>query len=626
MRFKNQFRIGITLWLGLSLAIFGVFSIALAAGPGDDPENGKIIGTASKAIDCLSVGPEASAPADATINLGWDGQLAQAKLVLQVAGTSTTQDVLVNGQVVAAVPAQSTEAGCGRGESMVINIDPSLLRPGQNLVALTNNNDPADTWSASAIRFELYGDFAANRTAANSQATEETTAADIVMFTNDYDGSSQTAAVQVPTGYSSGTPTPLIIALHGRTGTKMDGITLYGAATEARGWLLASPELHGSWPIPDACYEDPIDPNECPFEDKKLLTEPGAYAYASLESQYDTIGILKYMLSHYNVDPNRIYLAGSSMGAQLDTIVAAKYPHIFAAVFDNKGPSNMTEWYNYAGTTSFYKKTMRKECHVNGVPQTPAQNPFCYQRRSSVNFTTNYVHMPISITHSVDDVLVPDTHSIWLRDGINSHNPDRLAVIYFDTVVGASCPGESGHCYEPNANAVLNFLQQFTVNKKPLSVFATTDESKPYYWLNVQQASNSSPHFSYVQATLNPSNKTVTAILSDAVAPLTVGFNLGSGSINQILPQPGLGLPNGLYLVTEQEGSTIRSETINYVSTQGYLTRTMTSSGLMTITISPVSISLNTYLPIILANQSTTNIITATVQDALGNPVPDKKK
>jgi len=375
-----------------------------------------------------------------------------------------------------------------------------------------------------------------------------------------------------------------------------EGENTIGEAIGNKGWLLATPQLHGSWTG---------DPQPDP---------PGKYAYASLESQYDIIGTMNYMLDHYNVITDRIYLVGYSMGGQIATVTAAKFPHVFAAIFDNKGPTNMAQWYG----EQWEQDWMKRECHIGGVPQDPTHNPFCYQRRSGVSFASNYVHMPISITHSVSDTLVPIHHSRDLRDAINSYGPDRLASVYEDIVVGPTCP-PSYHCYEPDPMAVLNFLEQFTLNNNPAHINITTDESKSYHWLNIAQTNGD--HWSQVQVAYYPITATVTALISDT-APLTLAFNLGSTAltyerISDELKQPGMGLPATTYLVKGGGNNYLH----NYES--GYLTTTLAITGEFGLTISAVTADLSAYPDMVSGWQTATSTITAVVSDYLNDPVPD---
>jgi hypothetical protein len=269
----------------------------------------------------------------------------------------------------------------------------------------------------------------------------------------------------------------------------------------------------------------------------------------------------------------------------------------------------MVQW--YYENTNYQQQFMRQECHIGEVEQDPTQNPFCYQRRSGINYASNYVHIPISIAHSISDTLVPIHHSRDLRDAINAYSPDRQAAIYEDTVVGPTC-GEPYHCYYPDRMDVLSFLEQFALYDEPTHIKVMTDESKPTYWLNVSQTGGD--HWSYVEAGYDLSGATTTALISDT-RPLTVAFNLGTAPITGIagLASPGMGLPATTYLLRGGGNNALR----NYTS--GYLTATLSTTGQFTVTISALTVSVS-------AEQGTAPngwTVTAVSRDHLYNPVPD---
>lgn len=614
---------GLVLGVGLLVLIPNLAGAVSAAEAQDGAgsESGPVIGLASNALECLAVGDDVSAQASGTVRLAWQGRVEQARLILGVSGTEAAHTIKVNGRAVAQAPVHPGGQPCSDDESFYLDIPPEVLVPGDNLIEITDDARSGDSWTAANVRLEVLGDvtvWSSGGTGGDGRVGAADAAAvmytSVFTFINSCDESVQEAVAQIPDGYDPGAPPPLLIAVHARSGDKYDGLDWFDGEANYRGWLLASPELHGSWPVPDGCYDDP--PHDCDdYDDQVLVDEPGAYAYASLESQYDVVGTVSYMVQYYNVDPSRIYLAGYSMGGQADVIIAAKFPHIFAAVFDNKGPTDMLEWYDeqvaYYGTPNHANvRAMRKECHIEGDPRTPVENPFCYQRRSGINFAGNYIHIPISVTHSISDALVPIHHSRDLRDAINSYSPDRTASLYEDDTV--TCAPHY-HCYEPNPETVLDFLESFTLNNNPTHINIATDESKSYYWLNLAQTGGD--HWSQVEATYYPISATVVAIISDT-QPLTVAFNLGSTPVTDLVEQPGMGLPATTYLVKGGGNSYL----YNYAS--GYLTITPSTTGRFPLSISAVEAGLSANPSMVRGSQTTTLVITAVFKDHLDNPVP----
>ena len=127
--------------------------------------------------------------------------------------------------------------------------------------------------------------------------------------------------VYVPTKYKAGTPTPLVVALHGLGANEDSFFDSYQRVTptlaEQHGFLLAAPlgfRVDG-------------------FYGSRVMT--GADAAAARRSEYseqDVLEVLKRMRADYTVDADRIYLIGHSMGAIGTWALGAKYPDLWAAL------------------------------------------------------------------------------------------------------------------------------------------------------------------------------------------------------------------------------------------------------------------------------------------------------
>lgn len=586
--------LSIGLALGMVAGLHGWVQHASAATPepisgSDRYSAGDVAGVASDAIACLQIGSESSGPTVGVVRLNWEGQAERARLVIRVAGAEAAHSLKINGRRVAHIPVYAEGSTCDDGRYVYVDIPVDAVVQGDNAIELTNDSMPEDSWTASHIRLEVRG--ALNTQSPDRPGALATTQAvsEIITFVNSYDGSMQEAIVQRPAGYSnSGSPRPLLVALHGRTGVMEQPLNDFGVTAEARGWLLASPQMHGRWPPPGyncspSCQWYDIPPSP-----------PGSFAYASLESQYDVIGTVKYMVQNYNVKLDQIYLVGYSMGGQIATVVAAKYPHLFAAMHDGKGPTDFAQWHGETSDFQF-QLTMERECYTGSLssptPQPPNSNSFCYQRRSGLNFASNLIHVPISITHHISDTTVPISHSTRLRDAINSFGPDQPASVQVDTQ-STGC-GPNFHSCNPNPNDVLNFLALYTVNSLPQRILAITDESKSYYWLNLQQTGPQ--HWSDVRATYYPATTTVVATISDT-QPMTLGVNLGMTPIVDVsgVSQPGLGLSATQYRITVGNSAPY---TQSYSS--GYLNVNVPAGQPVVVTISP---GYAVYLPVVVKN------------------------
>ncbi len=572
------------------------------------PTRDEITTVTSPPVSCLTV--DGSGSTETQVELAWRGTAMRARLSLNVAENEAPHEVYVNGQPVGPLPVAMEGYGC-RGEAFYLDVPVDALVSGTNSVTFTSDGQPGDQWIASGVRLAVTGQVAPaddGVRAAASMATVET-----INFTNSYDGTLQQARVQVPDAYD-GSPTPVVIMLHGRGGS-MEAFEDFGYHTvvNERGWFFASPELHGRWP-------DPPEPPDL----------KGKFHHASLESQADVLGTLQYLLDNYNIDTSRIYLYGSSLGGQLALLTAAKYPDIFAAVFANKPPTDWPLWYRQSqsprgqGNQSSQLTRMREECYevISGAntPRSPDENFFCYIRRSPLPYASNLLHTPVQLAHSQDDLLVPIVHSTWMQDAINALSPDREVELDDETPTNAGCPPSGAqpqnfHCYEPEAVDILDFLGDFTLNQTPDAIDIVTDQDNAYYWLNVDRSDGE--YLSEIDVALDQESDSVTVEISDTET-LMLGFNLGTGAIDDVVSQPGMGLPAATYLVREQNQP---DELVDY--TAGYLNVTPASTGQYSLTLSALDLTISANPADKPVGQPLQSTITIAAMDGLGNPVPN---
>ena len=126
----------------------------------------------------------------------------------------------------------------------------------------------------------------------------------------------------VPRSYSAKSPMPLIVALHGLGQTEDSFFDAYGQSlpklAEARGYIVLAPlgfRVDGGygWGV----ATPPVDPT--------------AKRSAAL-SELDVMESLAQVRAMYNIDANRIYLMGHSLGAIGTWKMAAKFPTVWAAL------------------------------------------------------------------------------------------------------------------------------------------------------------------------------------------------------------------------------------------------------------------------------------------------------
>ncbi len=607
---RKQFWLATGLGLLMVLALWNLVSAAGPPGDGPGPKDGRQVALVSTAAECLVV--EAGKPnhVSTTLQLVWKGQIDKAFLVLSVAGSEGEHSIYINGQRVANVPVQPEGEPCQATIPARIPVPASALVRGQNRITITNDADVHDGWTAAQVYLEIHGvlsgpPVAALEATAPISSRQEIGAMEVisgaVLLTSTYELAqgrviSQVVWYQVPMSYTGGVSVPLIIALHGM-GDTGEWIRDY-LAEEAnnRGWLLAAPDMHGRYYI-----------------------NHGKYALGWVGAQHDIIDTIEYMMSEYQVDPSRIYVAGGSMGGQTTAMMTAKYPDVFVAAVPWKPFTDLAQWYyEREALGDPYGGNARIRNETGGTPSTV---PFEYQRRSPIEMPQNSRLVPIKMWHDVDDQLVPIHHSRDWRDAINGWNPPTPVTLIEVPSWANDCPpdseGDLEHCYDPPPSDIFDFLTGFTRDTEPpVSLSLRTDESKPYYWLNVAQTGGD--HWSEIGAMYSLTDQTVSATISDT-HPLTLAFNLGSTSIRGPggVDRPGMGLPATTYLVDGGGNNYL----YNYVS--GYLTTTLTTTGQFSLTISAIRVEASASPSMVLAGQDVTSTIQVSVQDQQAHPAPN---
>ncbi|MEM7030894.1 MAG: prolyl oligopeptidase family serine peptidase [Chloroflexota bacterium] len=588
-------------------------------------------------------------PTTTSLNLTWEGDITRAVLRFAVAGTEGEHSIHLNGQPIAKTPIHAVDYDCEeymRWDKRIfteqVELPASLIRQGQNTLTLIGDGNASDDWTLLNAYIKIDGMIAPPPPDEVTRLTEPTvmtvqprvagamvySSGDITVTSSYGDGGTNWIRWHAPTG---GTPVPLVIAVHGMGGDPTvieNGNWALKSAVETKGWALAAPNMHGR-----------NTPND------------GADSVAYIGAQYDVIDTIEYMQDNFAIDSTRIYIVGESMGGLTTNVMLAKYPDIFAGALQWMGISDVTNWhaelkfhedeghgvpFNGMPDVGFWNLRQRTEDEIGGPPTNPSLK-FDYERRSALQMYPNMQRVPLRIYHDVKDLAVPVTHTYNLSNAVNSLTPGIIEVIAVDD----NCYKSNGdlispvdenhspywHCYKPRPQAglhitptaIMDYLEPFsrdTTPPMPLTIW--TDESKSYFWLNLEQSGGD--HWTHIDVSYDNDSQSIMALISDTNA-LTVGMNVGSLAITGTveLTQAGIGLPSVPYLMKEQGQPGI---IYDYVS--GYLTATLSSTGLYSMTIAPIEVTVTgTPYPRIVGSSTTTSTVTAIVQDTLGNAVPE---
>jgi poly(3-hydroxybutyrate) depolymerase len=129
----------------------------------------------------------------------------------------------------------------------------------------------------------------------------------------------------VPTAYDAARPTPLVVALHGLGSNPRQVIRYQGLTDEAdaRGYLVVAPMGYNSrgW------YGSRGTGRAS--ERGEAANDPANLGELSEKDVMNVLGIVR---REFNVDPNRIYLFGHSMGGGGTWHIAGRNPTLFAAL------------------------------------------------------------------------------------------------------------------------------------------------------------------------------------------------------------------------------------------------------------------------------------------------------
>ena len=313
-------------------------------------------------------------------------------------------------------------------------------------------------------------------------------------FTSSFDGSTQAAVLQVPTGYQASQPAPLLVVLHDWEQNRMPPFDEYKAAADAAGWLLVSPDMRGDH-APNPAH-------------------PSWYALASRPSQRDILDVIQWVSGQYQVDASRVYIAGKGMGGQTALITAAKHPGVFAGVVSDRGFTSLVFWWDDAPPG---RRTII-EAEVEGNPD---QAQWEFQRRSMLrdfvdqfNYAMNYSNTPLLLYAATGDTFVPPYHAENLRTSILALYP--AAAVTLTTFAGDhNTPPPGGPA------ATLQWLATHVLAPPPSQFHVVTDESTTFWWMDVTQR-GALERFTELAAAVGPNNTLVMRTIDDAGLDLSL--------------------------------------------------------------------------------------------------------
>lgn len=299
---------------------------------------------------------------------------------------------------------------------------------------------------------------------------------------------------QVPTGYTpNGTPHPLIVAYHGFGGSANSvGIqSTIDEEADARNWLYLSPTG-----IDDKLFGSPI-------------------------CQQHTEIAIQWMIDNFNVDEDRIYMVGFSMGGGIVSNFAARRRDpegiMIAAAGVVSGALDWTKsWVLGDGPLqdwleneyNFFDNPANegwKYIQASAIYQDPGTYPpLPGVLVPSLSMASNNELVPTYITYDTGDTLteVPGSNDL-LESLLQLQGTQTFKRVVSGTLGGDGMPA-------PHSWAVLDevecfdFLEQFTANRAPTDFDAMQDEGKAVSWATTTQ--NTVEQFTYLDGAVDSGN------------------------------------------------------------------------------------------------------------------------
>ncbi len=207
-------------------------------------------------------------------------------------------------------------------------------------------------------------------------------------------------------------PTPLFVFLHSWSSDYQQDNSKWFDACREQNWIWLHPNFRGVNQSPKAC--------------------------GSRYARQDVLDAIAFARKRWNVDPQRIYLAGVSGGGHMALLMAGHHPDSFSAVSAWVGPTDLAEWHRFHtknGEPQKYAVLIEKS--LGGAPGVSAAIDADYRDRSPVFQLDRVGDLPVSIWAGVDD---GHSGSVPIRHSLAAFN--SIAAAHGDVVISEIEIGE----------------------------------------------------------------------------------------------------------------------------------------------------------------------------------------
>jgi poly(3-hydroxybutyrate) depolymerase len=212
-----------------------------------------------------------------------------------------------------------------------------------------------------------------------------------VWVTSSMDGTEQPSYLIQPPGFDpKGSPVPLVVVLHSWSADLEQRQQALEQEVADRGWLYVFPNFRG--------------PNDHPE------------ALGSELAQQDILDAVQWVRDQYPIDPNRIYLTGSSGGGHMTMLMVGRHPDLWAAASAWVGISDLKAWYA-THETGKYSEMMRQS--LGGSPGTSSAVDRAYEQRSPLTHMAGAFSVPLDLAAGRHD---GHTGSVPVRHTLDAFN------------------------------------------------------------------------------------------------------------------------------------------------------------------------------------------------------------
>jgi pimeloyl-ACP methyl ester carboxylesterase len=218
------------------------------------------------------------------------------------------------------------------------------------------------------------------------------------------DGASQPVRYWFPPAARSA-PTPILVSLHSWSADGSQDRSDWHREAIQRGWVYIQPNFRGINDHPAAC--------------------------GSPLARQDILDALDWACREFQIDPERIYLAGVSGGGHMTMQMAAHHPDRFSAASAWVGPTDLAEWYRFHckdGRPARYAQMVAACC--GGPPGASAEVDAQYRARSPVFHLGHVGDLPLDLNTGVKDGV---TGSVPIHHTLRAYN--AVAAAHGDAVI-----------------------------------------------------------------------------------------------------------------------------------------------------------------------------------------------